>query len=442
VRVQIARVKEYAGLLSQGVTNVHDGRFMKEQYPPEIGEKHAPPKAAEEEPRRHSHRWWLWLFVSALLAAGAYFLWPKQGGPVPATTTSQARGGGGRGAPVIPVVAAKARRGDIGVYITGLGAVTPIYTVTVKSRVDGQLMKVLYKEGDYVHQNDPLAEIDPRPYEVQLMQAEGQLTKDQAALDNARLDLTRYQTLVTHNAIPEQQLATQKALVEQYEGAVKIDQAAMASAKLNITYCHITAPITGRIGLRLVDPGNIVHANDQNGLLVITQMQPISVIFTIAEDQVPVVLQKMRAGQRLSVDAYDRDMKTKLATGWLTTLDNQIDQTTGTLKLRATFSNSNSALFPNQFVNARLLVEEKHGVTLVPSAVLQRNPQMTYVYLVKPDSTATVRAVTAGATESDQTEIISGLSPGDTVVMTGVDKLQEGNKVNVHLDSEPTPREK
>ncbi len=338
--------------------------------------------------------------------------------------------------PNIPVVAAKARKGDIGVYFTGLGAVTPIYTVTVRSRVDGQLMKVLYKEGDNVHQGDLLVEIDPGPFQVQQMQAEGQLAKDQAALDNAKLDLTRYQTLVTHDAVPEQQLATQKSLVEQLEAAIKTDQAAIADAKLNLVYCHITAPITGRVGLRLVDPGNIVHASDQNGLLVITQMQPISVIFTIAEDQVPLVLQKMRAGHRLEVDAYDRDMKTRLGQGWLATLDNQIDQTTGTLKMRATFNNTDNALFPNQFVNARLLVEEKHGVTLVPSAVIQRNPQMTYVYVVKPNSTVTVRSVTVGTTEGDQTEITSGLSPGDVAVMTGVDKLQEGSKVAVHMYDE------
>ncbi len=414
---------------------------MKEQFPAEIEVKVIPPKGGGEEPKKHSRHLWLWLLVVALLAVGVYWLKPKPAAPTSSAGSSQVAGGNPRAAMAIPVVAAKARKGDIGVYFTGLGAVTPIYTVTVNSRVDGQLMKVYYREGDNVHQGDPLVEIDPRPFEVQLAQAEGQLIKDQAALDNARIDLARYETLVTHNAIPEQQLATQKALVEQDEGAVKTDQAAIASAKLNITYCHIISPITGRIGLRLVDPGNMVHAADLNGLLVITQVQPISVIFTIAEDQVPAVLQKKRSGQRLRVDAYDRDMKTKLAEGSLTTLDNQIDQTTGTLKLRATFSNSNNALFPNQFVNARLLVEEKHGVTLIPSAVIQRNQQTTYVYLVKPDSTATVRSVTVGTTEGDQSEITSGLSPGDIAVMTGVDKLQEGSKVSVHLYGEQTPGE-
>jgi membrane fusion protein, multidrug efflux system len=414
---------------------------MMEQYPPEIGERIIPPKKVEGEARSHTRRRWFWLAVLALLALGAYSYTRKHGGAGPATTSGQSAGGRGRGGMVIPVVAAKARKGDIGVYLTGLGTVTPIYTVSVKSRVDGQLMKVYYREGDHVRQGDPLVEIDPRPFQVQLMQAEGQLAKDQAALDNARLDLTRYQTLLTHNAIPEQQLATQKALVEQDAGAVKTDQAAMANANLNITYCHITAPITGRIGLRLVDPGNYVQASSQSGLLVITQIQPISVIFTITEDQVPTVLQKLRQGAHLRVDAYSRDMKAKLASGSLTTIDNQIDPTTGTLRLRATFNNSNDALFPNQFVNARLLVEEIRGVTLVPNAVVQRNTETAYVYLVKPDSTVTVKKVVAGTTEGDQTQIASGLMPGEVVVMTGVDKLQEGSKVRVHFENGTASKE-
>jgi membrane fusion protein, multidrug efflux system len=408
---------------------------MKEQYSPEVGDRIIPPKIVEERSRRNSKHRWLWVLGIALLTAGAYSYSRRRTGTAPGAASRQSGGDHTRGAMIIPVVAAKAVKGDIGVYLTGLGTVTPVYSVTVKSRVDGQLMKVYYREGDYVRQGDPLVEIDPRPFQVQLMQAEGQLAKDQAALDNARLDLTRYQTLLTHNAIPEQQLATQKALVEQDAGAVKTDQAAIANAKLNITYCHITAPITGRVGLRLVDPGNYVQASSQSGLLVITQIRPISVIFTITEDQVSTVLQKLRRGAHLQVDAYSRDMKTKLASGMLTTLDNQIDPTTGTLRLRATFSNSNEALFPNQFVNARLLVEEKRGVTLVPNAVVQRNTETTYVYLVKPDSAVTVRNVAVGTTEGDHTEIVSGLSPGDVVVMTGVDKLQEGSKVRVHFES-------
>jgi len=383
---------------------------------------------------------WVWLAVVILLGVGVYFFARRGSEAKSGSSSSVSAGTGTRGFGAIPVVAARARKSDIGVYLPCLGAVTPIYTVTVKSRVDGQLMQVYYKEGDLVHQGDPLAEIDSRPYRVQLTQAEGQLLKDQALLDNARIDLARYQTLLTQNAVPEQQLATQKALVAQYEGSVKTDQGQVDGAKLNLVYCHITAPIAGRVGLRLVDPGNIIHASDSNGLLVITQIQPISVIFTIAEDHVAEVLERMRAGQRLRVDAYNRDKKTKLAQGWLTTIDNQIDQTTGNLKLRATFSNSDNALFPNQFVNARLLVEEKHGVTVVPTAAIQRNAQTTYAYFVKPDSTVTVREVTLGTTEGDDAEISSGLSPGDVVVMTGVDKLQEGSKVSVQVEGDSSRR--
>ncbi|HWB99664.1 MAG TPA: MdtA/MuxA family multidrug efflux RND transporter periplasmic adaptor subunit [Bryobacteraceae bacterium] len=393
----------------------------------------ASPEIRNPQPRSSS-RLWFWLILVVLAGAAAYYFLPRLRQPQ-SGSASQAKGGMGRRGPmVIPVVTATAHKGDIGVYYTGLGLVTPIYTVTVKSRVDGQLMNVLYKEGQMVHAGDLLVEIDPRPYQVQLTQAEGQLLRDQALLQNARVDLARYETLWTQNAIPQQQLATQKALVSQYEGAIKTDQGQIDSAKLNITYCHITAPINGRIGLRLVDPGNIVHAGDSNGLLVITQIEPISVVFTLAQDQLPPVLRKMRAGQRLRVEAFDREMKEKLADGTLTTVDNQIDQTTGTLRLRAQFSNSNDALFPNQFVNARLLVEQKFGVTLISNGAIQRNSQSTYAWLIKPDQTVTVRQITTGTTEGDQTEITSGLGPGDVVVTEGVDKLQEGTKVNTRAD--------
>ena len=337
--------------------------------------------------------------------------------------------------PATLVTAATAHKGDIGVYFSGLGAVTPLYTVTVTSRVDGQLMNVYYKEGQTVRKGELLAEIDPRPFEVQLKQAEGQLIKDQANLQNARVDLARYQELIKRNAVAEQQLATQQATVVQDEGIVKTDQAMIDSAKLNLVYSRITAPITGRVGLRLVDPGNIVLTAGNTPLMVLTQIEPISVIFTIAEDQVPAVVKRFRAGQRLQVDAYDRDLKKKLSQGYLLTLDNQIDQTTGTLKLRAIFDNKDDALFPNQFVNARLLVEEKHGVTLVPTAAIQRGTQRTFVYLVKPDNTVTVRDVSLGTTEGDNVEVVSGLVPSDVVVTTGVDKLQEGSKVNAQVSA-------
>jgi membrane fusion protein, multidrug efflux system len=407
--------------------------------PPPPGTAPEPPKTAPQPPTappsRPRRKRWLWIAVVIALALLAIFFLTRKHTPAAGQKTGAKDGGRAGASAATPVVAVQATQGNIGVYVTGLGAITPIYTVTVKSRVDGELVKVYFKEGDSVRQGDPLVEIDPRPYEAVVTQAEGQLTRDQALLANARIDLTRYQTLLAQDAIPEQQLATQRALVTQYEGTVKNDQGMLDAAKLNVTYSHITSPITGLVGLRLVDPGNIVHSTDTNGMLVITQIQPISVIFTISEDQLPPVLQKIRAGQTLPVEAWDRELKNKIATGTLATLDNQIDQTTGTLKLRAVFANDNRALFPNQFVNARLLQQEKTRVTLLQSAAIQRNTNNTYVYLIQPDNTVTARNVTIGTTEGDQSEITSGLSPGDKVVMTGVDKLQEGSKVAATMNT-------
>jgi multidrug efflux system membrane fusion protein len=400
----------------------------------EIHEPIGGPSAPEAVPKPSAlpsrGRGWRWVVVLLVLGVVAYVVGSKiAGGKTNPAETARGKGKGEAGQSS-PVVTATARRGDIGVYFTGLGAVTPLATVTIKSRVSGQLTSVRYREGDMVHKGDLLVEIDDGPYQAALTQAEGQLIKDQAALENARIDLARYQQLVPQKAIPEQQLATQQATVHQDEGTVKLDQGQIDSAKVNLAYCKITAPVDGRIGLRLVDQGNIVNATDTNGLLVITQMDPISVIFTLAEDQLPPVIQKTSAGQKLEVDAYDRAQNTKLAQGSLTTLDNQIDPTTGTLKLRATFDNAKGVLFPNQFINVKLLVQEKHGVTLVPTAAVQRNSQMTYVYVVKQDSTVTVRTIMLGTTEGDDSEVTSGLKPGEVVVMTGVDKLQEGSKVN------------
>jgi multidrug efflux system membrane fusion protein len=389
--------------------------------PTEHTEARAPAK------RQGSGHLWLWMLLGVLLVLGMglYVLWPTISGEKAAAAKAAAKG-----PPPIPVVVATSRKGDIGVYDSGLGAITPLAMVTVRTRVDGQLMSVRYREGDNAQKGDLLAEIDDGPYQAALTQAEGQLMRDQATLENARLDLIRYQQLVPQKAVPEQTLATQQATVHQDEGVVKLDQGQIESARVNLAYCKITAPVTGRIGLRLVDAGNIVQTSDTTGLLVITQMDPISAIFTIAEDQLQVVLQKMAAAQTLQVDAYDRDSKTKLAQGSLTTLDNQIDPTTGTLKLRATFGNAKGALFPNQFVNLRLLVQEKRGVTLVSTAAIQRNTSVTYVYVVKPDNTVTVRTITLGTTEGNDSEVTAGLMPGEVVVMTGVDKLQEGTKVS------------
>jgi len=416
--------------------------MMEQQHSPPLQiappEPAAPPgekrrSAAAPRPPRPS-RLWIWLLLLVLLGAIVYYYWSKRTPPAASPAAGQSGGRRGQGnSGSAPVDASKAFKGNIGVYVTGLGAVTPIYTVTIKSRVDGQLMKVNYKEGDIVHQGDLLAEIDPRPYEAQLTQYEGQLLRDQALLDNARIDEARYETLIKQNAIPEQQLATQVALVKQDEGTVKNDQGLIDSVKVNLVYCHITAPITGRIGLRLVDPGNIVQTSDSNGLLVITQLQPISVIFTIAEDQLQPIYQESNAGKKLPVDAFNREMTKKIASGTLTTIDNLIDQTTGTVKLRATFNNSRNELFPNQFVNARLLQQEKRGVILVPSAAVQRNSQTTYVYVVKPDSTVTLRQVKTGTSDDTNTEITSGVNQGDVVVLSGVDKLQEGSKVTVQM---------
>jgi membrane fusion protein, multidrug efflux system len=339
-----------------------------------------------------------------------------------------------KGTPAAQVVATVAHQGDIPVYFNGLGAVTPIYTITIKSRVDGQIMKVNYIEGQMVHQGQSLVEIDPRPYEVQLTQAEGQLVRDKALLDNALIDLNRYETLIKKNAVAEQIYATQKSTVAQDEGNVRTDQGNIDSAKLNLVYCHITAPITGRAGLRLVDPGNLVQAAGATPLVVITQTEPISVIFTINEDQVPAVLKRMKAGQHLKVEAWDRDLKNFLANGELTTLDNEIDQTTGTLKLRATFANKDEMLFPNQFVNAKLLEEEKKNVTLVSNAAIQRNGSSTFLYVVPADNKVEVRTVKIGTAGADESEVVSdNVKPGDVLVTQGVDKLQDGSLVQATI---------
>jgi multidrug efflux system membrane fusion protein len=394
-------------------------------------------------------RWWL---VAALLVfVGALQVWQRGIGAVSRggdggsrgsgknDTGKGGRGAGGRGAPA-SIVAVLSHTGNIGVYFTGLGSVTPIYTANVRARVDGELTKVYYREGDMVRTGDPLVEIDPRPFQVQLEQAEGQLKRDQALLNNARIDLLRYQKLLQENAVQEQLYTTQKATVAQLEGEVSTDQGAVDAANLNLIYCHITAAISGRIGLRLVDPGNIVHATDTNALLVITQIDPISALFTIAEGQLQEVLRRIAAHRHLRAFAYDREDQHQIAPGMLATVDNQIDPATGTLRLRANFDNRGGKLFPNQFVNVRLLVQEKHGVVLLPTAAIQRTTTRTFVYVVRPDSTVTVRSITEGVTEGDESEITSGLAPGETVVLMGVDKLEEGSLVQVHMEGEGSVR--
>ena len=381
-------------------------------------------------PRIHTgdllRRWWIWLLVVGLVGIVAYNQLGKSG---------KTNGGAARGANLppqsVPVAALAAQKGDIGIYLTGLGTVTPLQTVTVKSRVDGELMRVYYREGQIVKKGQPLVEIDPRPYQAQLTQAQGQMIRDQALLANARVDLERYKVLSSQDSIAEQQYATQKSLVRQFEGTVKFDQGQIDNAKLQLIYSRITSPVSGRIGLRLVDSGNIIHATDTTGLAVITQLEPITVIFTIPEDSLPPLLGKVKAGERLPVDAFNCEQSKKLATGSLLTLDNQIDPNSGTVRLRAEFPNKDHGLFPNQFVNARLLLETKHGATLVPTAAMQRSPQGPFVYLIKADKTVSVRQVRLGPTEGDDAAIDEGLSPGDLIVVEGAERLREGSKVEL-----------
>ena len=332
--------------------------------------------------------------------------------------------------PAIQVATTVAHSGDIGIYVNALGVVTPRNTVSVKSRVDGQLVKVNYQEGQMVRAGDPLVEIDTAPFQAALVQAEGQFARDSALLDNARLDLDRYKEAVAKNAIPKQQLDTQFATVHQYEGTVKLDQGQVDNAKVQLAYCHIAAPISGRVGLRLVDPGNIVHATDTSPLLVLTELQPITVIFNVAEDYLPQIQQQLRARKTLAVDAFDRAQTKKLATGTLQTLDNQIDTTTGTLKLRAVFPNEDESLFPNQFVNARLLVDTLHNATLVPNTVIQRNAESAFVYLLKPDQTVAMLTITVATTDGNASAV-EGIKPGAVVAADNFNRLTDGAKVTV-----------
>jgi multidrug efflux system membrane fusion protein len=375
-----------------------------------------------------AHRPWrraAWLAVIAALGISTWAWFHQR------AASQRASAARHRKPPAVPVTAAIATSGSIDIAYTGLGTVTPLATITVKTRVDGELMEVNYHEGDHIRKDAPLVLIDPRPFQVQLEQAEAQLAKDQAALQNARIDLQRYEALITKNAVAQQILVTQRSTVQQGEAQVKTDQAAVDSAKLNLVYTRPTAPVSGRVGLRLVDPGNFVSAAAQTPLAVITQMQPMSVIFTLPEARLQAVIDRRRTKPGLRVDALNRDMTGRIATGTLSTLDNQIDPTTGTLKFRATFANSDERLIPNQFVNARLLVETKTNVTLVPNNAVQRNGTSTFVYLVRPDHTVTVRQVKLGTTDAQHSEVTSGVKPGDPVVTQGVDKLTEGAAVAV-----------
>lgn len=369
------------------------------------------------------------LVVPLLLAVVAVIVIVGCGGSDPKPSTARASTTG----QAVPIGAVAAQQRDLPIYLSGLGAVTAYNTVSIKSRVDGQLAQVNFKEGQFVNKGELLAVIDPRPFEVALSQAQAQLFRDQAQLRDAQLNYERFKGLLQDSgSMSQQQVDTQKALADQLEGAVRSDQAAVDNAKLNLVYCHITAPISGRVGLRLVDVGNMVHAADTNAMLVITQLQPIAVIFTLPEDNLPTVSQHMQHGT-LEVQAYSRDDQTKLATGVLQTIDNQIDQTTGTAKLKAVFENKDNSLWPNQFVNARLLLETRKDALVVPAAAIQRGPQGNYVFVVKADKTVEVRTVATPLTQNNSSLITAGLQPGELVVVDGQDKLQAGSKVDVHV---------
>ncbi|MBB5202099.1 MdtA/MuxA family multidrug efflux RND transporter periplasmic adaptor subunit [Glaciimonas immobilis] len=394
------------------------------------------PNTMENKPGAPSRRWW-WLLLVIVLGAAAYFFWGRSTAPADSSgaANSQGRGKGRRGMgpggenSVLPVGVTTAAVADVHIYLSGLGSVTPEATATVKSRVDGQLMKLHFKEGETVKAGALLAELDPRPYQVLVTQAEGQFGRDSALLKAAQIDLKRYQTLLAQDSIASQLVDTQAALVKQYEGTVKTDQGTLDNARLQLLYSRVTAPITGRIGLRQVDLGNIVHSSDTNGVVIITQLQPISAIFSIPEDNIPGVMKQIQAGKTLPAEAWDRAQKNNLATGKFVTIDNQVDATTGTVKLRAVFPNTDYALFPSQFVNIRMLLDTLIGATVIPSAAIQRGSSGNFVYVVKEDKTVTIRPVTIGPVEGENTSIAKGISPGEIVVVDGVDKLREGAKV-------------
>jgi multidrug efflux system membrane fusion protein len=367
----------------------------------------------------------LWLVLVLMIVAAAaawYFLRPD---------TQPKEAGRGRFGGPVPVGVVSVQKGDMPVSLSQLGTVSPLATVTVKTQINGYLTEVAFREGQMVKKGDFLAQIDPRPYQVALEQAEAQLAKDQALLKNAQLDLERYNTLVAQNSIARQTRDTQVSLVAQNQATVKSDQAQIDVQKLNLTYCRIVSPVTGRVGLRQVDAGNYAQTSDANGIVVVTQLQPISVIFTVAEDNLPAVMKRVRAGASLPVSAFDRIGTTELGTGTLETVDNQIDTTTGTVKLRAIFDNREEVLFPNQFVNVRLLVDTMHDTDIVPVSAIQRGAPGTFVYLVSPENTVSVAKVKLGPGDGQRIAILSGLRPGESVVVDGTDRLRDGAKVTL-----------
>ena len=365
----------------------------------------------------------MWLVILLLVAGLGFVLWRwlAHSGSEKAP----------KAATVEPVGVGKATTGDLQVVLNGLGTVTPLATITVQTQINGQLMAVGFTEGQVVNKGDLLAQIDPRPYEIALQQAQGALAHDSGLLAQAKSDLDRYLILSKKNSIAQQQVTDQEFLVQQDQGMVTEDQASIASAKLNLTYCRIVAPVTGRVGLRLVDPGNYIQTSSATGLVVVTQLQPITVIFVLPEDQIPDVAAEVAAGHALAVSAYDRTNATEIAQGTLLTFDNTVDTTTGTVKLRASFPNTDNKLFPNEFVNARLVLKTLSNVVKVPTAAIQHGAPGTFVYLAKPDSSVGVQVVKPGIADGDETEIVSGLKAGDTVVVDGADRLKDGAKIKI-----------
>ena len=374
----------------------------------------------------------LGIVLVAGLAVGGYYYWQWRMTPSPAAAAGATKGGprGGQGGPT-PVVATAATQGDVDVIVNGLGTVTPLRTVAVKTRVDGELVRVLFEEGQLVKEGQLLAEIDPRPFQVQLTQAQGQLARDRALLENAKLDLERYNTLFQQDSIAKQQVDTQVSLVRQYEGAIRTDVGQVENARLQLAYARITAPVSGRVGLRQVDAGNIVHAGDTNGIVVITQLEPISVLYTVPQDLLPQLMKRLQSGDQIGVEAWDREQKAKLAAGTLASADNQVDPQTGTVKLRARFANSDRALFPQQFVNVRMKLDTLHDAIVVPPAAVQRGAQGMFVYVVQPDKTVALRPVKLGPADGQRQSITEGLQPGDMVVTDGTDRLRPGSPVDV-----------
>ena len=393
------------------------------------------PEGAARRGRRRGRIVVVFVGLACLLIAGAWIAYGRQTKSLQqAKPAAGGPGGGQQPRAAVPVVVAPVRTGDLNVYLTALGSVTPLNTVTVKSRVDGQLMKTHFTEGQVVHAGDLLAEIDPRPFQAQLVQAEGQLARDQANLANARLDLERYQRLAQQEMIARQQLDTQQMVVSQAEASIKVNSGLIDAIKLQLTYCRITAPITGRVGLRLVDPGNVVKASDSGGLVVIAQLEPIALVFSVPEDSLQPIMRRFRTGGKVPVDAFDREGRTKIATGTLAAIDNQIDPATGTVRLKASFGNTDGVLYPNQFVNARVLIDVLHDATLAPAEAIQRGPQGAYVYVVKPDKVVQMRRVQLGPTEGATVAVRTGVSDSEALVVDGTEKVQDGARV------EPTVR--